>query len=174
MARGTRSVDAEGSLVSVVTVAEGHRLTIPGSIQEAVGWLRSVKTSVPGVMGWILGVPALRLLPAGKKAEADSLAGDAGEEVAISLEDRRRLLASRWECRLERHGQVFRLTIPEPIRRLELLPEKGGSIVLYATEQAIELWKPVDWHSYLVRVSAAQEQARLARFAIPVPSPTAE
>lgn len=59
-------------------------------------------------------------------------------------------------------------------RRPRLLPEKGGSIVLYATEQAIELWNPVDWHSYLVRVSAAQEQARLARFAIPGPSPTAE
>lgn len=171
MARGARSVDPAGSLVSVVTVAEGHRLTVPGSIQHAVGWLRSAKASVPGVIGWIFGVPALRILPVER---ADDPQPDLAEGVAISPEDRRRLLASRWECRLERHGQVFRLTIPEPIRRLELLPEKGGSIVLYATEQAIELWKPVDWHSYLVRVSAAQEQARLARFAIPGPSPTAE
>ncbi len=171
MARGTRSVDPAGSLVSVVTVAEGHRLTVPGSIQNAVGWLRSAKTSVPGVMGWVLGVPALQILPVER---ADDPQPESTAGVAISPEDRRRLLASRWECKLERHGQVFRLTIPEPVRRLELLPEKGGSIVLYATEQAIELWKPADWHDYLVRVSAAQEQARLSRVATPGPSQPAE
>ena len=65
--------------------------------------------------------------------------------------DAARYLGSRWLLRFtweEKEGR-FSVTLPAGARKMELLPSKGGSAVVFVAGSIFEIWRADDWLAYL-------------------------
>lgn len=147
----------------VVKVAADHRVLIPKVIRESVVWLVEAGSSVNCEIRWLGDVPALELQPCTE--EIGQPAAEFSSQFHSSEPHHRQLLrtmASRWQVKIERHGQMSRFTLPEPIRRIGLLPGKNGDLVLMGYQDILEMWKPEDWYENLRNICRS-ESAQMAR-----------
>jgi hypothetical protein len=76
-----------------------------------------------------------------------------GEEDSKSLGMQAlRLVSTCSIIRIELHGELFRITLPEHLRREGVLPSRGGYVVCFAVGDVVELWREQSWHENLASV----------------------
>lgn len=78
--------------------------------------------------------------------------GQLGENQGGSRRtDTARYLGSRWLLTFtweEKEGR-FSVTLPAGARKMELLPSKGGSVVVFVSGSIFEIWRADEWLVYL-------------------------
>jgi DNA-binding transcriptional regulator/RsmH inhibitor MraZ len=85
-------------------------------------------------------------------AESDS--SEAWVEVA-------RLLATVWRIAIHVEPNQIRFTVPEQIRRAEQLPPSGGTVVVFALGNILEIWDALKWHDH-VRGAAKRKEVAIS------------
>jgi hypothetical protein len=56
-----------------------------------------------------------------------------------------RFIATCWPITIGVEANRFSFTIPEDIRKLELVPSYGGQSVVFAAGEILEVWRASDW-----------------------------
>jgi len=72
-------------------------------------------------------------------------------DLNSAVGDYSRVLSMRWSVRID--GQK-RLTIPEEVRKLGLLPGHRGHVVVWAFAGVVELWQMESWLELTTRLAA--------------------
>jgi hypothetical protein len=143
-------LDRSAARVTVVSVSTGHRVVLPKDLAQCVVWLNDAQESLTCIIEWLGDVPGLQIRP------SDLVGHEYVPEAWLAERQALRILASRWPIRLERHGETFRFTIPEPVRRAGLLPgdndDKKEGVLLFASHDVFEVWRPSEWRRNLRRI----------------------
>jgi DNA-binding transcriptional regulator/RsmH inhibitor MraZ len=72
-----------------------------------------------------------------------------------------RFFATACEMPIHVEAKRISITLPEPLRRAGLLPQAGGSVVVFGSGEILEIWGAGKWHEHL-RPTAARRNAALA------------
>jgi len=168
MARGDHKLGEDPLRTWVATVEAAHRVRLPRDVADVVSWLNAQTGGVevvatPGPAGGLLIQPLAthrehvqRLTQALREsAPTESDADQSWMNVA-------RLLASAWAMTIsfDEAGR-FSFKLPEPPRRLRLLPGAGGTVVVFGFGPVLEIWEASKWYEH-VRATAARKSAAMS------------
>jgi hypothetical protein len=138
----------------------GNRLELPRALAYETDWLSAdAVTPIEAVMFPIEELNGVQLLPAQRKQpdskeeferDFDMLIYQVATSVRMSEQEARqsrRLLSNRWPVNVEVRKQSFRITVPKEARKLSLLPDYPGIVVIFASaeDNRVELWDSALW-----------------------------
>jgi hypothetical protein len=72
-----------------------------------------------------------------------------------------RLLATAWAMTVGFEAGRFSIKLPEPARRMQLLPEAGGTVVVFGFGEILEMWDGSKWYEH-VRATAARKSGAMS------------
>ena len=151
----------------VATVEAAHRVRLPREVAGAVSWLNAGAqppecVGVPGRVGGVQVQPlATHEEEVRRFTEALGDTPASSSDAAQDWMDVARLLATVWTINISSESGRFSLTLPEPARRMELLPRAGGTVVVFVFGDVLEVWDASRWHER-VRGTAARKEAAIA------------
>jgi DNA-binding transcriptional regulator/RsmH inhibitor MraZ len=167
MPRGDQRIPDLPFRTWVVTVDEYNRIRLPLEIRTVVPWI-DMKTgqiecaSMPGPSGGIQVAPLTdhrqHVLP---------FVESIGETPPSSLEspqkwvDVARLLATAWLMRVDVEASRISITLPEPPRRAQQVPQSGGVVVVFGFGNILEIWDALKWHDH-VRAMAKKKTVAIS------------
>lgn len=67
--------------------------------------------------------------------------------------DLARFLATAWSIPVFVEKNRYTMTLPDPARRLGVLPNAGDKAVVFATGEVLEVWPATDWVEYVRELS---------------------
>jgi hypothetical protein len=151
----------------MLTVEAAHRIRVPREIADVVSWLDAKGDGIecvglPGPAG------GMQIQPLGAHDDEVRRITDALGGVPPSFSDAdqkwmdtSRLLATVWALTIRFESTRFSLTVPEPPRRAQILPQPGGMVVVFGFGEILEIWDAAKWHEH-VRAVAKRKGAALA------------
>ena len=166
MGRGAQ-LSVGPSRIWTLRVEQRHRIRLPVEINEIVPWLKDAKepvesVAVPGPVGGVQVKPLAAYQSVVRRLnDAVAASPPSIDEASDDWVDVGRLLATAWPVSfsLERTPR-FTMTIPEDARRATLLPGAGGTVVVFAFGEVVEIWDAGKWYEH-VRVIAKSRVERL-------------
>jgi DNA-binding transcriptional regulator/RsmH inhibitor MraZ len=151
----------------VVAVDEKNRIRLPSEIAEAVRWidLKSGQVECVGMPGpW----GGIQLSPrtdheedVRRLAEAMADKPPSASEAPEKWVDVARLLATAWLIPISVEANRISITLPEPPRRAQQLPQSGGTVVVFGFGRILEIWDALKWHDH-VRTTAKRKAAAIS------------
>jgi DNA-binding transcriptional regulator/RsmH inhibitor MraZ len=150
----------------VATVDEKNRVRLPSEINVVVPWINLNSEQIecvgtPGPWGGIQVAPL-----ADHRRDVAPFA-DAVAEMPPSASDSShkwvevaRLLATAWPVSISVEASQIRITLPEPARRAQQVPQAGGVVVAFGLGNILEIWEAVQWHEH-VRLTAKRKAAAI-------------
>jgi hypothetical protein len=72
-----------------------------------------------------------------------------------------RFLATAWLISINVEARRISITLPEPPRRAQQLPQSGGAVVVFGFGNILEIWDALKWHDH-VRVTAKRKAAAIS------------
>ncbi|MCA1560363.1 MAG: hypothetical protein LC804_08895 [Acidobacteria bacterium] len=73
--------------------------------------------------------------------------------------DASRLVATVWGLTIRLEASRFSITVPEPPRRAQLLPQSGGTVVVFGFGEILGIWDAAKWHEYIRAVARRKTAA---------------
>ena len=137
--------------VSAVAIADQSRITVPRELWDEVEFLREAQNNFECSMQWLGDAPGFVI----QSGEQVALA-----ELELPAMQRARIEACRWPIKFEVRNRRF--TLPKSVRALNMLPDHDDAeplVVLLATEDRLEVWRPQHWYDNLLRVASASSIA---------------
>lgn len=168
MARGDHKIGQDPFRTWIATVEAAHRVRLPRAVADIVSWLTADAGGVevvatPGPAGGVLMQPL-----AAHREEVQRLTRALRDSPPTESEaDQRwmnmaRLLATAWAMTISfDEAERFNFKIPEPPRRMQLLPGAGGTVVVFGFGQILEIWDASRWYEH-VRTTAARKSAAMS------------
>ncbi len=141
-------------------VEPGNRVELPLALAEEVDWITSEGANpIDALVCPLDELAGVQLLPAARadpdtkeeiERDFDALVERIATSVQLSAAEElqsERLLASRWAVSIEVRKRSFRMTLPKEARRLKLLPDYPGAVVIFAhrVQNRVELWAASTW-----------------------------
>jgi DNA-binding transcriptional regulator/RsmH inhibitor MraZ len=169
MSRDSGRLDALPFQTWTVQVDDQQRVRVPAELKEKVAWLRDlVATSVdcvalPGPDGGI----QLQQKEAFESEAAEFLTAigartPTGNDAGADWASLARLFATARVVDLQLEKSQIRFKLPEAIRAARQLPEAGGSVVVFAFGNILEVWDAARFYESL-QIVAKRRAALLAR-----------
>jgi DNA-binding transcriptional regulator/RsmH inhibitor MraZ len=144
-------------------VDDRNRIRVPSKIKNLVPWLNKMDTggleclATPGARG------GLQIEPIeSNKALMDRFRIALKDKTAVASDsakkwvDAARLLATSWRVTLNVEPSQLRMTVPEPIRRAQLLPGPDGRVVVFAMGEILEVWDEPKWYEHVGRIAPSK------------------
>jgi len=75
--------------------------------------------------------------------------------------DAARLLATSWLVLVSIEASRISITLPEPPRRAQQVPQSGGTVVVFGFGNILEIWDALKWHDH-VRTTAKRRAAAIS------------
>lgn len=72
-----------------------------------------------------------------------------------------RFLATAWPMPINIEANRISITLPEPARRAQQLPQAGGTVVVFGFGGIFEIWDALKWHEH-VRATARRKDAAIS------------
>jgi hypothetical protein len=72
-----------------------------------------------------------------------------------------RLLATAWLFPVNIEASRISITLPEPPRRSQQVPQSGGAVVVFGFGNILEIWDALKWHDH-VRATAKRKAAAIS------------
>jgi DNA-binding transcriptional regulator/RsmH inhibitor MraZ len=167
MPRGAQKILDDPFRTWVVTVDEYNRVRLPLEVRTVVPWI-DLKTGqiecigMPGPSGGIQVAPLTDhrqdVLPF---AEAISEMTPSASESPRKWVDVARLLATAWLFPVNIEASRISITLPEPPRRSQQVPQSGGAVVVFGFGNILEIWDALKWHDH-VRATAKRKAAAIS------------
>jgi hypothetical protein len=168
MPRADHRLGGETLRIWVVEVDDAHRIRVDRDIYGMVSWLTPGPepiecTGMPGPMGGLQVEPLaaheddLRRFRAALGASLP-----AARESGQGWMDVARLLATAWRMTVNREPSRISVTLPEPARQSLLVPQAGGTAVVFGCGAVLEIWDAADWHAH-GRATAARRAAAMSK-----------
>jgi DNA-binding transcriptional regulator/RsmH inhibitor MraZ len=63
--------------------------------------------------------------------------------------DLARCLATAWRIPVSVETSRISFTVPEPIRRAQLLSGHGGTVIAFGSSEIFQVWEEVKWHDHV-------------------------
>jgi DNA-binding transcriptional regulator/RsmH inhibitor MraZ len=165
--RGDQKILYDPFRTWVVTVDENNRVPLPLEIRDVVPWI-DVKTGqiecvgMPGPSGGIQVAPlTVHRQEVLAFAEAIAETAPSPSESPQKWVDVARLLATAWLMPVSIEASRIRITLPEPPRRAQQVPQSGGTVVVFGCGNILEIWDALKWHDH-VRVTAKRKVAAIS------------
>ena len=167
MPRGDQKIPDVPFGTWVVTVDEYNRIRLPLEIRTVVSWIDMKPgqiecASMPGPAGgiqvWPLKDHRQNVLPF---AEALAETPPSASESSQKWVDVARLLATAWLVPINVEASRISITLPEPLRRAQQLPQSGGAVVVFGFGNILEIWDALKWHDH-VRATAKRRAAAIS------------
>ncbi len=151
----------------VVTVEEHNRVRIPLEIRTVVPWidLQTGQVECVGVPGPFGGIQIMPL--ADHQQEVLRFSAAIAESPPSASEspqkwvDAARLLATSWLVLVSIEASRISITLPEPPRRAQQVPQSGGTVVVFGFGNILEIWDALKWHDH-VRTTAKRRAAAIS------------
>ncbi len=167
MSRSDHKLTGDPFRTWVLTVEAAHRIRLPREIAGVVSWLDTQGdgiecVGVPGPEGGVQ-VQPLASHEDEVRRMTEALAGTPPRfsEADQKWMDVSRLLATVWALTIRFESSRFSITVPEPPRRAQILPQSGGMVVVFGFGEILEIWDAAKWHEH-VRAVAKRKAAALA------------
>ena len=167
MPRGDQKIAGDPFQTWVATVDEKNRVRVPLEISTVVPWidLKSEQIEcvlVPGPSGGIQVVP----LADHRHDVQPFVAAAAGTPPGASESPQKwvdvaRLLATVWLVPVNIEASRISITLPEPPRRAEQVPQSGNAVVVFGFGNNLEIWDALKWHDH-VRAIAKRKAAAIS------------
>ncbi|HYK02391.1 MAG TPA: hypothetical protein VE974_11600 [Thermoanaerobaculia bacterium] len=155
MARGDHKVEEAFGRFLVATVDIQQRVRVPLELGKAVSWLNASPGAVvecaasPGSAGGI------RLEPLGNwqarherfETALQRRGNPTSLDAAENWVELARLLVTTWRVTINVEETRYSFTIPEPVRRTQLLPSAKGTVVVFGFGEIFEIWEAAAWFS---------------------------
>jgi hypothetical protein len=167
MPRGGKSIPELPFRTWVLTVDPDNRVRIPIEIRTLVPWISPEDSQIdcvgrPGPSGGIQVLPLanhLREVQAFAEAVGDKPPTESespGKWIEVA-----RLLATFWPIVFNIEATRISITLPEPSRRAQQVPQSGGAVVVFGFGSILEIWDALKWHDH-VRGMAKRKAAAIA------------
>jgi|GEM_PF-1625236 DNA-binding transcriptional regulator/RsmH inhibitor MraZ len=168
MPRGDQKIRGDPFRTWTVTVDEKNRVRLPlVEIRTVVPWI-DLKTGqiecvgMPGPSGGIQVAPLTDyrqdVLPF---AEAIAETPPSVSESPQKWVEVARLLATAWLVPVSVEASRISITLPEPPRRAQQVPQAGGVVVVFGFGNILEIWDALKWHDH-VRATANRKVAAIS------------
>jgi len=150
----------------MVLVEDQHRVRLPlAEIRIVVPWLNAEPGKVEcvatlGPTGGIQIAPAAaheRL----RRSFIDAL-GDSpprSSESGQKWVDAARYLATTWRISISIESGRISFTLPEQIRRAQLLLGAGGTVTVFGFGEILEVWETIKWHDHVRSIARTMPSA---------------
>ncbi len=156
MSRGDQKIGEAPYRLWRVLVEEQHRVRLPlGEVRTVVPWL-SLEPGTVDCVGTLGPVGGIQIAPATTHERLSRGFIEAlGDSTARSSEssqrwmDLARYLATTWPIPISVESSRISFTLPEPIRRAQLLPGAGGTVTVFGFGEILEVWEAVKWHDHV-------------------------
>ena len=166
MPRASQSVSDLPFQTWTVKVEEQNRVRVPNEILQFITWLDSNGgiecVALPGSSGGIQLTPWATYRE-GASPFIQALTGtpSSASESSEKWIDAVRYLATFWRISISIEASRISFTLPEALRRAEQLPAAGGSVVVFASGEILEIWPAHEWFDH-VRKTATSKVAAIA------------
>lgn len=167
MPRGDPSIADDPFRTWIVTVDQYNRIRLPLHVGEIVRWV-DVKggkiecIGTPGPWGGVQLVPLKEHEDEARRlTKALGSALPSGSESPQRWVDVARFLATAWPITVNVEASRLSITLPEPPRRAQQLPEAGGIGLIFGFGEILEIWDAIRWHEH-VRTTAKRKVAALS------------
>jgi hypothetical protein len=165
--RGDHSIVLDPFRTWVVTVDPYNRIRLPLDVCNVVSWV-NIKPGNIECVGTPAPAGGVQLVPR-TEYEKDSLrlanamggAPPSPSESSQKWVDVARLLATAWLISLSVEGNHISITLPEPPRRAQQLPNAGEIGLVFGFGEILEIWDAIKWHDH-VRTMAKRKVAALS------------
>lgn len=167
MSRGDQEISDEPFRTWVLTVDAKNRVRLPLEIGTVVPWIdlkaaRIECASMPGPAGGIQIVPlADHRQDVQPFAEAMTETPPSASESPERWVDVARLLATAWPLQVNVEAGRISITLPEPLRTAQQVPQTGGVVVVFGLGSILEIWDAQKWHEH-VRATARRKAAAVS------------
>jgi hypothetical protein len=151
----------------VVTVDEYNRVRLPLDIHIVVPWIdmKSGQIECAGMPGPSGGIQVAPLSDHRQDvapfAEATAETPPSASESSQKWVEVARLLATAWLVPINVEASRISITLPEPPRRAQQLPQSGGAVVVFGFGNILEIWDALKWYDH-VRATAKRRAAAIS------------
>jgi len=167
MPRGDHRIPGDPFRTWVVTVEGKNRVRLPLEISTVVPWIDPTPGQIecvgmPGPWGGVQIVP-LTDHQHDVQPFADAMAETtpSTSESPQTWVDVARFLATVWQVPVNVEANRISLTLPEPPRRAQQLPQPGGAVVVFGFGSILEIWDALKWHEH-VRAMARRKVSAIS------------
>lgn len=167
MPRLGRQIADDPFRIWVVTVDQYNRIRLPQEVREIVRWINVKDGNVecvgtPGPWGGVQLAPRTEHeRDARRLVKAIGAAPPSASESPQKWVDVARFLATAWLISVNVEASRISITLPEPPRRAQQLPEAGGTGVVFGFGEILEIWDAIRWHDH-VRATAKRKIAAIS------------
>lgn len=151
----------------VVTVDQYNRVRLPRDVGSIVSWINVKPGKIdcigtPGPWGGVQLVPRTEHEKDVRRfVKAIGGALPRASESSSSWVDLARFLATAWLIPVNIEASRISVTLPEPARRARQLPKAGGTGLVFAFGEILEIWDAIRWHDH-VRTTAKRKVAAVS------------
>jgi len=144
-----------------------NRIRLPLEIRTVVPWIDKKAGQIecvgmPGPSGGIQIAPLADhrqdVLPLAEAVAGTPLSASESSEKWVEVA---RLLATAWLVRVDVEATRISITLPEPPRRAQQVPQSGGVAVVFGFGNMLEIWDALKWHDH-VRETAQRRVAAIS------------
>jgi DNA-binding transcriptional regulator/RsmH inhibitor MraZ len=160
MPRGDHKIEGTPYRIWLVEIDPHNRVRLPlTEVRVLVPWLKSESGSVdcvgtPGPAGGVQIEPFAAHETLGRSyTEALGATAAQSSEAGQKWVDMARLLATSWRITISIETGRINITLPEPMRRAQLIPPAGGLAVVFGFGEILEVWDAVKWHDHVRAVA---------------------
>lgn len=168
MPRADHRLGGETLRIWVVEVDDAHRVRVDRDIYGVVSWLAPGAEPIecagmPGPAGGLQVEPLAAYEDDLRRfREALSESPPTARESGRAWMDVARLLATAWRMTVNLEPSRISVTLPEPARRSLLVPQAGGTAVVFGCGEVLEIWDVAKWHAH-GHVTAARRTAAISK-----------
>jgi len=165
--RSDRQIATDPFRTWVVTVDQYNRIRLPLDVGDIVSWVNAKPGKIecigtPGPWGGVQLVPRAEHEQDGRRlAKAIRGAPPSAAESSEKWVDVARFLATAWLIPVNVEASRISITLPEPPRRAQQLPQAGGTGLVFAFGEILEIWDAIKWHDH-VRTTAKRKVAAIS------------
>jgi DNA-binding transcriptional regulator/RsmH inhibitor MraZ len=166
MPRRDQKIPGDPFRTWVREVDQNNRVRLPLEIRTVVSWMsvRSRQLECVGMLGPVGGVQltplAMHQEDVRRLTEAITNAPRPSDSTEKWM-DVARFLATAWPMPINIEANRITITLPEPTRRAQQLPQVGGAVVVFGFGEILEIWDALKWHEH-VRATARRKDAAIS------------
>lgn len=167
MSRHDQKISGDPFGTWVVSVDEYNRIRLPLEIGTLVPWIdrKSGQVECVGMPGPWGGVQLAPLTDhrqdVQRLAEAIADTPPSASESSQKWVDVARFLATAWLFTIHVEANRISITLPEPPRRAQQLPQSGAAAVVFCFGEIVEIWDALKWYDH-IRATAKRKAAAIS------------
>jgi DNA-binding transcriptional regulator/RsmH inhibitor MraZ len=167
MSRRDHAIPGDPFRTWVREVDQNNRVRLPLEIRTVVRWMSKRRRGQLECVGKLGPVGGVQLTPLAMHQEEVRRLTEAMTDTPRSSDaterwmDVARFLATAWPMPINIESNRISITLPEPPRRAQQLPQSGGTVVVYAFGEICEIWDALKWHER-VRATARRKDAAIS------------